>query len=87
MLRQQAVRRSTLNEIGRHLPLTVIAEETVEMARNVLCLLGRHHWVERTEGGETYTGCSRCGKYRPYRPGSSGQSVPDPPSGGPIGGI
>jgi hypothetical protein len=59
------------------------------MARNVLCLLGRHHWVDRTEGGDPYTGCSRCGKYRPYRPsllpGSRGATLPEPPPPPPSG--
>ena len=64
------------------LPLTVIAEETGEMARNVLCLLGRHHWVERrNEDRETYTECSRCGKYRPDFVHGSGGYVPPPPGG------
>jgi hypothetical protein len=64
------------------LPVPVIVPQTVEMARNVLCLLGRHHWVERqNEDRETYTECSRCGKYRPDLAHGSGGYVP-PPGGG-----
>jgi hypothetical protein len=28
----------------------------------VMCLMGRHEYVARSEGGETYTVCARCGK-------------------------
>ena len=35
------------------------------MTRNLWCLLGRHHYVKhRTEGGDPYSECTRCGKYR-----------------------
>ena len=35
------------------------------MARNLLCLVGRHRYVRRrTEDGEAYTECARCGKHR-----------------------
>jgi hypothetical protein len=34
------------------------------MARNLLCLLGWHDYVERrNEDGEPYTECRRCGKF------------------------
>jgi hypothetical protein len=34
------------------------------MARNVLCMIGRHHWTRRrNKDGEEYTECSRCGAY------------------------
>lgn len=39
-------------------------EHTERMARNVLCMVGLHHWVRlRNEDGEEYTECSRCGTY------------------------
>jgi hypothetical protein len=34
------------------------------MARKLVCLLGRHHYVVlRNEDGEPYTECSHCGRY------------------------
>jgi hypothetical protein len=65
------------------LPLTVIAEETVEMVRNVLCLLGRHHWVRRqNEDYESYTECRRCGKYKPVFGGAGASQIPPGFGGG-----
>jgi hypothetical protein len=56
------------------------------MGRNVLCLLGRHHWVEyQNEDREPYTECSRCGRYRPYlEHGSSGFGIPPAGGGAPM---
>ena len=35
------------------------------MARILLCRLGLHDYVKhRTDDGEPYTECARCGKYR-----------------------
>ncbi len=51
------------------------------MARNLLCLIGRHHYVElRTADGEPYTECSRCGKYNATltRGHGGGKEIPPP---------
>src|SRR6185437_13056264 len=48
----------------QRLPSIPWTEQTGEMARNVLCLVGIHHWVLlRNDEGEAYTECSRCGTY------------------------
>jgi hypothetical protein len=62
----------------------VIESRLGAMARNVLCLLGRHHWVDlQSTDREPYTECSRCGKYRPpYRGGRSGVIPPTQGMGG-----
>ena len=32
------------------------------MAKKLMCWLGRHSWMTRVEGGESYKVCSECGK-------------------------
>jgi hypothetical protein len=41
------------------------------MARNWLCVLGRHKYVQRSnEAGEVHTECARCGQWgEELRPG------------------
>ena len=34
------------------------------MFGRLACLVGRHRWVERLDGRETYTVCERCGRRR-----------------------
>lgn len=53
------------------------------MTRNVLCLVGRHHWVRsQNEDYESYTECGRCGKYKPALGGAGAPQIPPGFGGG-----
>jgi|KBSMisStandDraft_5_1062788.scaffolds.fasta_scaffold351331_2 hypothetical protein len=43
------------------------------MAKKLACMLGRHEWTTRLEGGESYKVCAACGK----TPSDTVQSGPD----------
>lgn len=34
----------------------------MESAVRIMCLIGRHEYVQRSEDGETYSVCAECGK-------------------------
>ena len=49
------------------------------MARNVLCLVGLHRFVEmRNDEGEVYTECARCGRYTVTQSRGGGATMPPP---------